>query len=269
MPFIITGIVLLLAAVGLYLGSRSQKKRLGEMSATQTSSAAELAELAAAVAKDIGPGSFNQIAEVKGRIECSAPLVSELSQTSCVYYSMSVTREYEETYWERDADDHQVQRTRRGSESMSSNVRKVPFLVRDSSGTIEVDPEGAKIFDEKVFSEFQQGEARGDGFRFGGFSFNPSSFAALSGGRRTIGYRFEESAIPVGRDIYVLGEAVDSGGRLRVCKPGTKGASFIVSLKSEEQLAAGAKSTATGLSIAAIVAGVLGVAAALIGILRG
>ncbi len=268
MPFIIAGIVLILIAVGLYFGSKSQKKRLGEMAATQTSSATELAELAAAVAKDIGPGSFNQITEVKGTIECAAPLVSELSETSCVHYSMSVTREYEETYWENDSEGHQVQRTRRGSESVASNTRSVPFLIRDSTGTIEVDPDGAKIFDEKVFSQFQQGEVGGDGYRFGQFSFG-SSFASFAGGRRTIGYRFEESAIPLGRALYVLGEAVDTGGRLRVAKPGKKGASFIVSLKTEEQLAAGAQSTAKGLFIAAIVVAVLGVVGLVVGIIKG
>ena len=144
----------------------------------------------------------------------------------------------------------------------------VPFMVRDSTGTIEVDPAGASIVDEKVFSQFQQGEAGGDGFRFGRFSFG-SGFAALAGGRRTIGYRLEESAVPVGRPIFVLGEAVDSGGRLRIGKPAKKGASFIVSLKSEEQLESGAKALTSGLLIAAIVSAALGVAALIFGVVKG
>ena len=268
MAFIIAGVVLVLVALGLVLGSRSQKKKLGEIQSTETSTAVDLADLAAAVAKDIGAGSFNQIAEVKGTIECANPLVSELSETSCVHYSMNVTREYEETYWEEDSEGHKVQRTRRGSESVASNARSVPFMVRDSTGTIEVDPAGASIVDEKVFSQFQQGEAGGDGFRFGRFSFG-SGFAPLSGGRRTIGYRLEESAVPVGRPIFVLGEAVDSGGRLRIGKPAKKGASFIVSLKSEEQLESGAKALTSGLLIAAVVSAALGVAALILGIVKG
>ena len=86
--------------------------------------------------------------------------------------------------------------------------------------------------------------------------------------RRTLGYRFEESAVPVGRDVYVLGEAVDSEGRLRVRKPEKKGASFIVSLKSEEQMAAGAQSSAKGLAIASVVAAVAGIAVLVFGIFK-
>ena len=267
MTYVIIGGVLLLAAVGLWFGSRSQKKKLGEIRMTQTSTAAELADLAAAVAKDIGAGSFNQISEVKGTIECAEPLTSELSQTRCVYYSMSVTREYEETYWEKDDKGNRVQRTRRGSESVAGNTRQVTFQVRDSTGTIAVDPQGASIGDEKVFSEFKQGDMRGPGQRFGSFSFDPGSFVSATG-RRTIGYRFEESAIPLGRPIYVLGEAVDSDGRLRIRKPDKKGASFIVSLKSEEQLVQSARSSAKGLVVAAVIAAVLGVAGIVLGALK-
>jgi hypothetical protein len=269
MAYIIIGVVLLLAAVGMFFGSRSQKKKLGEIKGTETSTAAELADLAASVAKEIGAGSFNQIAEVKGAIECGSPLQSELSGTSCIYYSMSVTREYEETYWEKDANGNKVQRTRRGSESVASNTRSVAFQVRDTTGVIAVDPDGASFVDEKVFSQFQQGEGRGGNLRFGSYSFDPGRFSALASGRRTLGYRLEESAIPVGRPIYILGEAVDSEGRLRIRKPDKKGASFIVSLKNEEQLVKGAQSSSKGLMIAAIVAVVLGIAGIVFGAIHG
>jgi hypothetical protein len=267
MTFIVIGAVLILAAVGMIFGSRAQKRKLGNIKMTQTSTAAELAELAAAVAKDIGAGSFNQVTEVKGTIECADPLVSELSQTRCVYYTMSVNREYEETYWENDDKGNRVQRTRRGSESVASNTRHVSFQVRDATGAIEVDPDGASIVDEKVMSDFKPGDMQGPGFRIGSFNFNPGGFS-LSGGRRTLGYRFEESAVPVGRAIYVLGEAVDSNGRLHVQKPEKKGSSFIVSLKTEEQLVKGATSSAKGLVIAAVIAAVLGAAGIVLGALK-
>ncbi|MEW5815220.1 MAG: E3 ubiquitin ligase family protein [Spirochaetota bacterium] len=268
MPFIIIGAVLILGAVGLVLGSQAQKRKLAQIKGTQTSTSAELADLAASVAKEIGAGSFNQIAEVKGTVECAEPLESELSRTACIYYSMNVTREYEETYWENDDKGNRRQRIRRGSESVASNTRSVPFFVRDTAGTIAVDPDGASFVAEKVFSQFKQGDFQGGGLQFGRYSFDPGRFAALAGGRRTIGYRFEESAVPIGRTIYVLGEAVDSDGRLRICKPDKKGASFIVSLKSEEQLVKGAQSTAKGLTIVAVIAGVLGVAGVVLGILK-
>jgi hypothetical protein len=266
MTFIIIGAVLVLAGVGMFLGSRGQERKLAQIKGVETSTAAELADLSASVAKEIGAGSFNQIAEVKGTIECSNPLTSELSQTKCVYYRMSVTREYEETYWETDDKGNRTQRTRRGSESVAGNTRSVPFLVRDASGAVSVEPEGASFVDEKVFSQFEQSGERGPARMFGRFSFDPGSFGQTSG-RRTLGYKLEESAIPLGRAIYVLGEAVDSDGRLRIRTPDKKGAAFIVSLKNEEQLVQGAKSAAKGLKVAAIIAAVLGVAGAVLGAL--
>jgi hypothetical protein len=266
MTFIIIGAVLVLAAAGMILGSRGQERKLAQIKGVETSTAAELTELSASVAKEIGAGSFNQIVEVKGAIECSSPLISELSQTKCVYYRMSVTREYEETYWETDDKGNRTQRTRRGSESVAGNTRSVPFLVRDASGAIAVEPDGASFVDEKVFSQFEQGSGQGPARMFGSFSFDPGFFGQTAG-RRTLGYKLEESAISIGRAVYVLGEAVDSDGRLRIRKPDKKGAAFIVSLKSEEQLVQGAKSAAKGLKIAAIVAASLGVAGIVLGAL--
>ena len=268
MAFIIIGALMVLAGAGLYFGSQGQKKKLGEMKATETSTAAALADTAGSIAKEIGPGSFNQIAEVKGTIECDAPLQSELSQTDCIHYSMKVTREYEETYWETDDKGNRQQKTRRGAETVADNTRSVAFFVRDSTGRIAVDPTGAALDTEKVFSEFKPGENHGPGFQFGRYSFNASAFAALAGGRRTLGYRFEESATPVGRTVYVLGEAVDNDGRLRIRKPDKKGATFIISLKSEEQLVQGAQSSAKGMLIAAIIIAALGAAGIIVGIVR-
>jgi len=256
------------AGAGLYFGYQGQKRRMGEIKGIGTSTAAALADLAASVAKEIGPGSFNQIAEVKGTIECDNPLESELNQTGCVHYSMKVTREYEEIYWETDDKGNRQQKTRRGSETVADNTRSVPFFVRDSTGKIEVDPSSAKLDMEKVFSEFRPGENQAGELRFGRYSFNPATLAALAGGRRTLGYRFEESALPLGRSVYVLGEAVDKDGRLRIHKPDQKGASFIISLKSEEQLVKDAQSAAKGMLIAAMVVAVLGVAGIIVGIIK-
>ncbi len=267
MPFIIIGAVLVVAAIGMLLGSRAKKRRLLEIKSVQTSTAAELTDLASSVAKEIGAGSFNQVAEVKGTVECAEPLVSELSQTRCVRYSMSVTREYEERSWQTDSNGNRVQRTERKSEQVASNTRAVPFLVRDATGAIAVEPDGASFVDEKVFSQFQQGELPSAGIQLGAFRFGGGAVPMLGGDRHTIGYRFEEQAIPVGRAIYVLGEAVDAEGRLRIRKPTAKGSSFIVSLKSEEQLASSAASTARGLAIGAAIAAVLGAAGVILGIL--
>ena len=238
-------------AVLFFFLSRGQGKKALDMQAIETSSSADLVQLAADIAREIGPGSMNQTAEVKGVVECPDPLKAEMSGTDCIWYRSTVTREYEESYTEKDSNGNTRNGTRRGSETVSTNERRLPFLVRDSTGTIEVDPEGATMDGERVLSKFEQGE-RGTSIRLGSFSMN---IGAIGSGRRTLGYKLEEWAVPTGRNVYVLGEAKDDGGRLRVGKPGTKGGHFLISLKSEEQLVKAAKTGSTVLGVLSAVFG--------------
>ncbi len=245
MIFIPAGLAAL-AVLFFFLG-RGQGRKAYQMQTTETSSAADLARLASDIAREIGGGSFAQTAELKGTIECDEPLAAEMSGAECVWYRSTVTREYEESFTERDADGKTRSGTRRGSETVSSNERRVPFRVRDATGACEVDPEGASMDGERVLSRFEPGD-RGSSLSFGGFTVR---LGGVGAGRRTIGYRLEEWAVPTGRAAYVLGEARDDGGRLRVGKPTAKGGRFLVSLKSEEELVRAAKSGSTVLTVLA------------------
>jgi hypothetical protein len=248
-------IALAAAAVALFFIGRSQGKKALDMASTETSTAASLALEAADVAKEIGAGSFTKVAELKGLVECASPLSAEMSGTECVWYRSTVVREYEESYSERQSDGTTKSGTRRGSETVSTNERRVPFMLRDDTGAIEVDPEGAPIDGERVLSKFEQGD-RGPSLTIGGFRL---ALGALGQGRRTIGYKIEEWALVLGARVYLLGEARDDGGRLRIAKPAAKGGRFILSVKSEEQLL---KSAKTGSSVLGVLAGALAAGAA-------
>ena len=235
MIFIPIGLVAV--SVILFFIGRSQGRKALDIASTETSTAASLALGASDVAGEIGAGSFTKVAEVKGTVECASPLTSEMSGTACAWYRSTVVREYEESYTERDSDGKTRSGTRRGSETVSSNERRVPFLVRDETGATEVDPEGAPVDGQRVLSKFEQGD-RGSAISIGAFRM---SIGAMGSGRRTIGYKLEEWALPVGARVYVLGEARVDGGRLRVAKPAAKGGRFIISVKSEDQLLGSAK----------------------------
>lgn len=245
MIFIPAGLAAL-AVLFFFLG-RGQGRKAYDMQTTETSSAADLVRLASDIAKEIGAGSLAQAAELKGAIECDAPLSAEMSGTGCVWYRSVVTREYEEPYTEQDSDGKTRSGTRRGSETVSSNERRVSFRVRDATGACEVDPEGAAMDGERVLSRFERGD-QGPSLSFGGLTVR---LGGIGPGRRTIGYRLEEWAVPTGRTVYVLGEARDDGGRLRVAKPSAKGGRFLVSLKTEEELVRAAKSGSTTLTVLA------------------
>ncbi len=261
MLFIIGGIALVLAPILLVLRA-GQKKKLYQMQSVETSTVAQLQEVREAM-----PGSFIQRAEVKGRTECDSPLSSEFTGSPCVAYSISLVREYEETRWETDSEGKREQKTHRGSETLSSNERRAAFRLRDSSGVIKVVPDGAELVMEQSLSRFEKSFPN-DRFSLGSFAFNIGQ-SALAAGRQTLGYRYEERIIPLGRDIYVLGEAADSSGELVMRRSSTKAEKYIISVKSEEELTAGAAKSIQGFMVGAIVCAILGVTLMIAGLFIG
>jgi len=256
----IIGIALIGLAVGLFIGRKKQEEKLYQIKATETLTAAALSQEATDVAEGMGEkGSYNKLTEVKGVIRCDQPLTSELAQAQCVNYSMSVTRKWEEKYWEKDSNGNQVQKTRQGSDVVASNERSVPFYVQDATGKMKINPEGAEMIREKSYSQFVPGDPRGPSVQIGKFKFDFGS-VVIGSGRRTVGYSYEESIIPLNKDIYVLGEATDSGGELKIQKPSEKGKRFIISVKSEEELKRSISGAITGLLVGSIISVVAGVA---------
>jgi hypothetical protein len=264
----IIAIILMGAGIGLYIGSRAQGEKIFQMKAAQTYKVSELNQEAKDVAEGLGEtGSYNKIVEVKGRSICDNPLTSELTQKKCVHYVYSITRKWEETYWDTDEHGHRQQKTREGSDTVAQNERSVPFYVQDSTGKIKVNSEGAEMIREKVYSQFQPGEIGGTTIRIGHFSFSIPSIT-VGGNRRTIGYEYEESIVPVDRDIYVLGEAADTSGEVTLQKPGDKKKKFIISIKSEEELLRGLKGAKTAMLIGSVISGIAGVVVLVLQILH-
>jgi len=266
---VIAGVVLLLLCAGLLLARRSQQRKLREIAGTETSTVQGLLDAAKYVAERLGEaGSFSQMAELKGTIRCDSPLTSEIAGQSCAYYQMRVTREYEEEYWEND-DRHgtRVRRTRRGSEQVAGNSQMVPFWLEDATGRILVNPEHAEIDTVKVVDRFEPAhDSGGHGvLRLGGFHLEVG--IPLSG-RRTLGYHFEERVLPLDRRVYILGEVHDAPGQLVVERPKERGRSFIISLKSEEDLIRSTEATARHLLIGAVASGAAGIGLIIAGLVR-
>ena len=231
MGWLIAAGLLCLAACGLVYGFFRAKRRSDLMASTDTATV----EFLQSLAHQMGSSPLAYLTEVKGLAICDRPMVSELSQTECVYYSMTVKREYEEVGYETDEKGNRRRTTHRKSDIVSSNRRSLPFVVQDATGEIQVRPEGAQLIAEKVVDRFEPAESTRQGFKLGSFSLDLNVGGLNFGnGSRTLGYRFEEEVIPTQREIYVLGEATGSADSLRLQKP-AKG-QMILSVKSEEQL---------------------------------
>lgn len=263
----IVGIVLVVIAGILFVARRSQQGKLTEVKFRQTTSVAELDDLAKAVQSGTGTtGAFRRDVELKGSIQCDTPLTSEVANLPCVYYSMYVTREYDEVYTETNPDTKQQERkTRRKSETVASNTRSIDFWVTDATGRVLVKPQGAKVEAEQVVDRFEPWKpAIGTKLSVGNFSFDLGAFLNAA---NTVGYHFHENILPLNRAVYVLGEASDTSGQLAVQKPKEKGP-FLISLKSEEEIVKAASGAVQWLMYGAIGLALAGVALIVIGLIR-
>jgi hypothetical protein len=254
----------LVAAVVLFLIAQAQAGKARDIASLPTSTVSSLLDLASKVATEIGAGSFAEYAELKGKAAPDSLLKADFSGTDCVWYECVATREYEEDYFETDKDGKRERKTRRGSEEVSRILRDPPFYIEDGTGRLKVEPSGAKLEAEKTYSSFEQASG-GNRLQVGSFALDLGPF--FGSGRRTLGYRLEERCIPVGRELFLLGEASDSKGSLALRKPSEKGKRFIVSVRSEEQILAGARTGATWLRVIAGVAAAAAVGLGIAGLL--
>ena len=269
---IVAGVILLILCGALLIYRRFQEQRLLEISTAEASTAQALADASKYVAERLGEaGSFSRIAKVKGIAKCDSPLTSEVARQPCVYYEMSVTREYEEYRGRRSRKRQRAGKSRRGSETVASNSQRVPFWIEDATGRILVNPDHSQIDSVKVVDRFDQAEgARGAILRFGSFSVNLGNILPATpemGSRTTLGYRLQEKLLPLEQRVYVLGEARDASGQLTIEKPREGGKPFIVSLKSEEELIGSARSTIQWLLASGVASGIAGIGLVLAGLI--
>jgi hypothetical protein len=265
---------LLLAGISIVLLGLSQYQRgqLRQLRRAQRSTTKELAAIAESVSQAlVETGNYSQLAEVSGVIRCDEPLTSEIARQPCVYYDAQVSREYEET--RHPAGRHarrRSARTRRGSELVSSNSQRARFWVEDGAGRILVDPTDAELEPIQIADRFESAEtAAGGSLKIGSFSITLSIPSAWpTSGRRTIGYRLRERALPVGRRVYVLGEVSDESGELMLQKPRGKGR-FLISLRSKEELMRSAANRARILTATGAGSGAAGVAMVALRLLAG
>ncbi len=227
------GVVGLLVVGGLLWSYRSDRQRLEAMRGAETVEVALLHSLHAELRRDLGADSFFYRAELKGRAEVKEPLQSELTGTECIYYSMSVSREYEERYTAQEGD-RRVEKVRRGSETMASQQRGIRFELVDGSGRVWVDPTEAEVVAESVLDRFEPAQGHQRELKLGSFRLRLDE-PIRSGDRTTLGYRFRESVVRLHQPLYLLGEAREWNDEVVVGQP-RDGGRWILSTQSEEQL---------------------------------
>ncbi|HEY9879271.1 MAG TPA: E3 ubiquitin ligase family protein [Leptolyngbyaceae cyanobacterium] len=232
----IFGVILLIVGVVLFFVRQDQKNRAASLKLARKVTTTELQSMAKAVADEIGGGDWRDYVKLWGEVHVESPLLSELKQQPCVYYSFTVLREYEETVKEKNSDGEMVTRVQRGTETLSSHSQSVPFYLTDGPGKVLVNPEGADIETVEVLNDFQPGDPAGGLLSYGTFRRTLSVGLGVSN-RRTLGYRYQESILPLGRSLLVVGEAGDQTGTVAIAKPLDGKQHFIIALKPDDALA--------------------------------
>ncbi len=142
-------------------------------------------------------GVFLGQVEVKGRAVALDPMRSYLAQTSCVYFRYRVEELWSRLVTTRDQEGKTTTSTESGWSTVSRGGAAPSFLLRDRTGELRIDPDGADVHGTTVFDETV------GMFDPLYYSKGPAEAVADSDHRR----RFTEEAIQVGERVYVFGTA--------------------------------------------------------------
>jgi hypothetical protein len=228
---LIAGIILIV--IGLVAGAVGyfQHRKLMELVSVETSTVAELRELANAVNEtEAAAGAFSQRCEVVGAAkgQSGGGLDAPNSNQKCVWYRTQVTEKYWDHEWVGEGNNRRQQRVER-TRTLSDSNSEFDFVIDDGTGTLVVRGRNVDVDQpQKVYDQFTPSNQGG----LGGFL---ESFASqLTGGGNSIGIQTEEWVVPIDARLFAQGEVSEVGGQLTLDK-GDKGP-FRVSLRSEQEM---------------------------------
>jgi hypothetical protein len=179
-------------------------------------------------------GVFIGLVELKGLAESEAPLRSHLAERPCVHYRWRIEEHWSRTVTEtyRDKDGRTRTRTRQqtGWETVARGQELRSFYLRDASGIVRVQPEGAKIEPTPLFAEVVRRNSplyHGKG---------PARAVSGSTHRR----RFTEEGIPLHTPLYVVGPARERSDVVAAELAAAKDAPlFLISTRDEAKVQRG------------------------------
>jgi len=216
---VIPGLITAGAAIGCGLARRHQARRLAHLLNAQSSSIAELHELQATVAQQLGGGSFKEHVKLSAEVICNEPLIAPWSGESCVAYRQTITNllevRKESTYTDSEGRSHTEINWERRDETLSELERRCDFKLRQGANNISFTSAGAEMELETVFNTVDP----------------PQSINSLTS--RSLGVRRTEDIFRASGMVFVLAECNDANGELCLEIP-SEGGTFVVHRGNEE-----------------------------------
>ena len=172
-------------------------------------------------------GVFFGLNEVKGSVMSDAPLQTYLTEKPSVWYEWSISEHWKKTERYRDKDGNQKTRTKSGWRKVDSGGSFQSFFLKDDTGELLIEPEGAKV---DAPSTMSSSCSPTDPFYY---EKGPDRAIANSTHRR----RFSERSLTPNDERYILGPAKL---RQEVAKPmiaqSKEAKYYFISTKSETQI---------------------------------
>ncbi|MCT0216414.1 E3 ubiquitin ligase family protein [Synechococcus sp. CS-1330] len=207
-------------AVGTGLARRHQARKLAHLLDARTSSVAELIDLQATVAEEMGEGSFQERVKLSAEIVCAEPLTAPWSGEPCVAFIDTTTClmevRTETTRTDSDGNSRTEVSWERREETLDKLERRQGFELRQGSQSLLLKPDDADLELETVFAEVEPPTRRD------------------TADTRQLGIRREEAILRASGMAFVVGECRDASGELLLQAPQTGGL-FVVRRGNEEE----------------------------------
>lgn len=247
---LVVGLGLLAAAVVAAVVALVQRRRLHQLVGAETLTAAQLRDQAEAAAQLSGGGS-QRPCTVTGTSQPGpdGPLTASMSNVKCVWHRQVVRRRYVRTRTNGKGTRRQERRT----EVVSDVSSHLPFTLVDDTGAVLVVPERATVDRPERSHKEYRADASGASLSVLGVTLR------LGSGDGTIGFETEEWVLRPGTQLFVLGEAGEGPGAVRIGKPAS--GRFLISTRSKAELTANTRRTQRISMVVAVVALVAGLAA--------
>jgi hypothetical protein len=207
------GLALLALAGALFYTGRHTKRK-----------ARLLGQSAPMRAEEVTRAFPGEMVALSGTARSDQELLSEYAEQPCIYFASSIERDYEVTRGTRGKTDRS-----KGTETVHSQERSVPFTVEDETGWVHVIPDGAEFDAPESFSRYEPAEQRD---RSRSSDLKAVDHRSKS---QTVGHRYIEQAIPLDSPVFVVG-VVNENGQICQPAPNRKQAGFFISYRDESSL---------------------------------